>query len=145
LEWHAARYGMPGEVYVYSGSPLEKLKDTSFNVRDIHGQEARGLEFKVIVSMPKAHHKHSCVERKIRTLRDMLDRWSSSSEVCNNTMMGWETLFARIASQVNDIPIARGSAAAVTDLGWEIITPNRLKIRRNYHKNLDGPVILEDC
>ncbi len=60
-------------------------------------------------------------------------------------MIGWETLFARIASQIDDLPIARGSASAATDLGWEIITPNRLKIGRNSHKNLDGPVILEDC
>jgi hypothetical protein len=108
---------MPGEVHVDSGSQLEKLKDTSFNVRDIHSQEARGLKFKVIVTMPKAHHEHGHVERKIRTLRYMLNRLSSSSEVCNNTMIGWETLFARIASQVDDIPIARGSVTAITDLG----------------------------
>jgi hypothetical protein len=36
-------------------------------------------------------------------------------------MIGWETLFARIASQIDDLPIARGSASAATDLGWEII------------------------
>jgi hypothetical protein len=77
------------------------------------------------------------VERKIRTLREMLEKLSASTQVCN-TMIGWETLFARIA-------IARGSSTAATDLGWEIITPNRLKIGRNSHKNLDGPVILEDC
>jgi len=144
LERHAARYGMPGEIHVDSGSQLEKLKDTSFDVRTINGQEARGLKFKVLVSTPKAHQEHGRVERKIRTLRDMLERLSSSSEMCN-TMVGWETLFARISSQVDDIPIARGSATAATDLGWEIITPNRLKIGRNSHKNLDGPVLLEDC
>jgi hypothetical protein len=145
LERHAARYGMPGEIHVDSGTQLEKLRDTSFDVRDINGQEARGLKFKVIVSTPKAHQEHGRVERKIRTLRDMLERLSSASSETCNTLIGWETLFARIASQVDDIPIARGSATAATDLGWEIITPNRLKIGRNAHKNLDGPVVLEDC
>ena len=32
-----------------------------------------------------------------------------------------------------------------TDLGWDIIAPNRLKIGRNSHKNLDDPIVLEDC
>jgi hypothetical protein len=144
LERHAARYGMPGELHVDSGSQLEKLKDTNFNIRNVHGQESRGLKFKIIVSTPKAHQEHGRVERKIRTLREMLEKLSSSVNVCN-TMIGWETLFARIASQIDDLPIARGSATAATDLGWEIITPNRLKIGRNTHKNLDGPVALEDC
>jgi hypothetical protein len=144
LERHAARYGMPGELHVDSGSQLEKLKDTNFNVRDVHGQECRNIKFKVIVSTPKAHQEHGRVERKIRTLREMLEKLSSTVDVCN-TMIGWETLFARIASQIDDLPIARGSATAATDLGWEIITPNRLKIGRNSHKNLDGPVVLEDC
>jgi hypothetical protein len=53
-------------------------------------------------------------------------------------------MFARIASQVDDIPIARGSANAAKDLGWEIITSNRLKLGRNAHWNLEGPVVLDN-
>ena len=105
LERHASRYGMPGEVHVDSGSQLEKLRDTSFNIRDIDGQEHRGMKFKLSVSTPKAHNEHGRVERKIRTLRDMLDRLSAATTVCN-TLIGWETLFARIASQIDDLPIA---------------------------------------
>ena len=33
---------------------------------------------------------------------------------------------------------------AATDLGWEIITPNRLKLGRNSHRNLEGPVVLDN-
>jgi hypothetical protein len=40
LERHAARYGMPGELHVDSGSQLEKLKDTNFNIRDVHARSA---------------------------------------------------------------------------------------------------------
>jgi hypothetical protein len=32
-----------------------------------------------------------------------------------------------------------------TDLGWDIIAPNRLKIGRSSHKGLDDPVVLGDC
>ena len=32
-----------------------------------------------------------------------------------------------------------------TDLGGEIIVPNRLKIGRSSHKGLDDPVVLGDC
>jgi hypothetical protein len=99
---------MPGEVHVDSGSQLEKHKDTSFNVRDIHSQEARGLKFKVIVTMPKAHHEHGHVERKIRTLRYMLDRLSSSSEVCNNTMIGWETFLQESPAKWTTSPSPEG-------------------------------------
>jgi len=53
-------------------------------------------------------------------------------------------MFARIASQVDDVPIARGSANAATDLGWELITSNRLKLGRNTHWNLEGPVVLDN-
>ena len=31
------------------------------------------------------------------------------------------------------------------DLGWNIIAPNRLKIRRSSRKGLDDPVVLGDC
>ena len=50
-----------------------------------------------------------------------------------------------MASALNDLPIARGSASAAQDLGWEIITPNRLLLGRNNHRQLDGPVVLTNC
>ncbi len=92
------------------------------------------------VASPKAHHEQGQVERRVRVLRDMLHRLSDTDDTCQ-TLLEWETVFARIASQVDDVPIARGSANAATDLGWEIITPNRLKLGRNAHRNLEGPVV----
>ena len=74
----------------------------------------------------------------------MLTAWSSLCEECN-TLIGWETLFAKIASAIDNIPIARGSASAPNDLGWEIITPNRLKLGRNNHRQLEGPIKLDNC
>jgi hypothetical protein len=51
-------------------------------------------------------------------------------------------LFAKISNHVDNLPIARGSASAAYDLGWEIITPNRLKLGRNNFRQLDGNVQL---
>ena len=143
LERHASRYGMPGMIFVDSGTQLEKLKDTKFDLRAVDGARYREMTFKVTVATPKAHEQMGRVERKIRVLRDMLEKLSSTTECCN-TLIGWETVFARIASQVDDLPIARGSASASTDLGWEIITPNRLKLGRNNHRNLDGEIVLDN-
>jgi hypothetical protein len=54
-------------------------------------------------------------------------------------------MFARIADQIDNLPIARGSSRAPTDLGWEIITPNQLKLGRNNFRQLEGNVILSNA
>jgi hypothetical protein len=144
LERHAARYGMPAILYVDPGTQLVKLKDTYFNLKDVHHQLFQRMRFDVFTSAPKAHQSQGRVERRIRTIRDMLQRLFDTTEQCN-TLLGWETVFARIASQIDDVPIARGTSTAPTDLGWDIITPNRLKLGRNNYRQLEGEVILDSC
>ena len=144
LERHAARYGMPGELYVDPGTQLDKLRDASFNLRDVNLNTFQRMRFHVKTSAPKAHQSQGRVERRIRTIRDMLQRLSDTTSHCN-TLLGWETVFARIASQIDDVPIARGTSTAPTDLGWEIITPNRLKLGRNNFRNLEGEVKIDYC
>ncbi len=119
------------------------LQNADFDVRGINGVQLRGMAFKVTVASPKAHHEQGQVERRVRVLRVMLHRLSDTDDTCR-TLLEWETVFARIASQVDDVPNARGSANAATDLGWEIITPNRLKLGRNAHRNLEGPAVLDN-
>jgi hypothetical protein len=144
LERHAARYGMPAVIYVDPGTQLVKLRDASFDLRDVHHQLFQHMRFDVFTSAPKAHQSQGRVERRIRTVRDMLQRLSTTTEHCN-TLMGWETVFARIASQIDDVPIARSTSTAPSDLGWEIITPNRLKLGRNNFRQLEGEVVLDSC
>ena len=134
---------MPGELFVDSGTQLVNLQNVEFDLRSVDGFQLKGMAFKVTVANPKAHHEQGRVERRIKVLRDMLQRLSDTEDVCR-TLLEWETTFARISSQVDDLPIARGSATAATDLGWEIITPNRLKLGRNAHRNLEGPVIIDN-
>jgi hypothetical protein len=144
LERHAARYGMPAQIYVDPGTQLHKLRDAAFDLRDVHQQVFQRMKFYVTTSTPQAHQAQGRVERRIRTIRDMLQRLFDTTEYCN-TLLGWETIFSRIASQIDDVPIARGTSTAPTDLGWEIITPNRLKLGRNNFRSLEGEIKLDFC
>ena len=134
---------MPAKLFVDCGTQLEKLQDASFSLQDICARTST-QQIKVTVATPKAHHQQGRVEAKIKIMRQMLTAWSASCKECN-TLLGWETLFARVASAIDDLPIARGSASAACDLGWEIITPNRLKLGRNNNRQLDSPILLDNC
>jgi hypothetical protein len=141
LERHSARYGVPGHVFVDSGSQLEKLRDTHFSLRDMSGSVAVDKRFKLTVATPKAHEQQGRVEAKIKIVRKMLQTLSDTVDEVN-TLLGWETTFARIADHIDNLPIARGSSNVPSDLGWEVITPNRLKLGRNNFRQLEGTVIL---
>jgi hypothetical protein len=135
---------MECHVFVDSGTQLEKLRDTHFSLKDINGYELQGRRFKVTVSTPKAHEQQGRVEAKIKVVRKLLQTLSDTCEQVN-TLIGWETTFQRIADQLDNLPIARGSARVPTDLGWDIITPNRLKLGRNNFRQLEGTVILSNA
>jgi len=143
LERHAARFGVPAHMYVDSGTQLEKLQDASFRLRSVY-LELGSQRFTITVVTPKAHQQQGRVEAKVKVIKKMIQAWSTVTDECN-TLIGWETLFARVANAINDVPIARGSASAPTDLGWEIITPNRLILGRNSHRQLDGPIKITNC
>ena len=54
------------------------------------------------------------------------------------TALQWETLFSKVANTVDNLPMAKGSTSNASNLGYEIITPNRLKLGRNNFRTLDG-------
>jgi hypothetical protein len=141
LERHSTRYGVPAHIFVDAGTQLEKLQDTSFSFKAIEGWCTSGSTFTVTVATPKAHEQQGRVEAKIKVLRDLLQTFSLTSDHCN-TLIGWETVFARISNHIDNLPIARGSASAPNYLGWEIITPNRLKLGRNNFRQLEGEIEL---
>jgi hypothetical protein len=105
------------------------------------GSVAVNKRFQVTVATPKAHEQQGRVEAKIKIVRKMLQTLSDTVDE-DNTLLGWETTFSRIADHIDNLPIARGSSNASTDLGWEIITPNRLKLGRNNFRQLEGTVVL---
>ena len=58
------------------------------------------------------------------------------------TAIGWETLFAKIANDIDNLPICKGNSSNLADFGFEIITPNRLKLGRNNQRSLDDSFML---
>ena len=60
------------------------------------------------------------------------------------TVLQWETLFSKVANTVDNLPMAKGNTSNATNLGYEIITPNRLKLGRNNFRTLVGSGIKLD-
>ena len=47
------------------------------------------------------------------------------------TPLQWETTLSKVTSIVDSIPLAKGRQTNAYDLGYELLTPNRLKMGRN--------------
>ena len=137
LERHSCRYGVPGFVYVDNGTQLKALKYSKFSIRDLDSQVQEDLGIKIIVSNAKAHSERGRVERRIRVLRETMEKLGVETTV-PMTALQWDTLFSRISNSIDNLPIARGDTSNETTLGYEIITPNRLKLGRNNHRSLEG-------
>ena len=137
LERHSCRYGVPGFVYVDNGTQLKALQYSKFSTRDLESQVQDNLGIKIIVSNAKAHSERGRVERRIRMLRETMEKLGVETSV-PMTALQWDTLFSRISNSIDNLPIARGDRSNETTLGYEIITPNRLKLGRNNHRSLEG-------
>ena len=104
-------------------------------------QDSLGIQ--VVVSTAKAHSERGRVERKIKSLRDSLEKMGVSTDH-PQTALQWETLFLKVANTVDNLPMAKGSTSNTRNLGYEIINPNRLKLGRNNFRTLDGSGIKLD-
>ena len=136
IERHAARYGVPGYIYIDNGTQLKALKHSSMSLRD-HAQLQDSLGIQVILSTVKVHSERGRVERKIRSLRESLEKMGINTDH-PQTVLQWETLFAKIANTVDNLPMAKGNTSNSSNLGHEIITPSRLKLGRNNYRSLEG-------
>jgi len=137
LERHSCRYGVPGFVYVDNGTQLKALQHARFHIRDLESQVQDDFGIKIIVSNAKAHSERGRVERRIRVLRETMEKLGVDTTV-PMTALQWDTLFSRISNSIDNLPIARGDTSNGTSLGYEIITPNRLKLGRNNYRSLEG-------
>jgi len=137
LERHSNRFGVPGFVYIDNGTQLKALQYARFSVRDLDAMVQNDLGIKIIVSNAKAHSERGRVERRIRVLRESMEKLGVDSSK-PMTCLQWDTLFSRISNAVDNLPLARGNTSNETTLGYEIITPNRLKLGRNNYRSLEG-------
>ena len=137
IERHASRYGVPATLFVDSGTQLKALKHASCSVRDVEAQIQDSLGIRIVVSNAKAHEERGRVERRIRTLRESLEKLGIQNSL-PMTSIQWDCLFAKISNTMNNLPIARGDTSNASKLGYEIITPNRLVMGRNNFRSLEG-------
>ncbi len=77
------------------------------------------------------------VERRIRTLRESLDKLGINSD-SPMTCIQRECLFAKISNAIGNLPIVRGNTSNETSLEFEIITPIRLLMGWNNYRSLEG-------
>ena len=127
----------PSFIYVDNGTQLKALQYASFSVRDLETQVRDSLGIKIIVSNAKAHSERGRVERRIRVLRETMEKLGVQTFV-PMTCLQWDALFSRISNTMEYLPIARGDLYNETLLGYEIITPYRLKLGRNNQRSLEG-------
>ena len=138
LTRHACLHGVPSHVFVDNGTQLVALGSVKFSIRDLNAYVYDAMRMKVSVSNAKSHEERGRVERRIRHIRDTL-KSTADHHTTAQTALQWETLFAKVANTINDLPIAKGNCSNVNDLGFEMITPNRLLLGRNNFRSLEGP------
>jgi len=141
LERHSSRYGFPSQIHVDAGSQLKKLSSLSYSIVDLSNSVHSRFQCDLIVAPPKSHSSQGRVERRIGLIRGMLDKLGASGLLMS--FLNWETLFHRVANDINNLPISRSSATGCTRPEWTIITPNRLLLGRNNKRSLSGPLILD--
>ena len=116
---------------------MKALQHAKLNLRDADAQLYDSVGIRVLVSTPKAHEERGRVERKIRTIREMLEKTGVQTNV-SMTVIQWETTFAKIASTIDDLPLAKGNPSTVSNVGFEILTANRIKLGRNNQRSMEG-------
>ena len=141
LERCASRHGMPSVIFIDAGSQLRTLVKADTDVRDFNGRLRCRIGASVVQAAPKSHSSQGKVERKIRSIRELLDRFAESGFLMS--FLSWETLFCKISNYLNDLPISRPSSTALDRPEFNIITPNRLLVGRSNTRSLAGPIYLD--
>ena len=139
VERHSARYGVPQNLFIDNGTQLAALRDTIMKVRDIDVHLYESLGITITVSTPKAHEERGRVENKVKQLRSALKQLSIDTTTPLPALQ-WETVFSKIANHLDNIPMAKGNGSNNADLGFDILTPNRLKLGKNNYRSLEGSI-----
>ena len=145
LERHSARHGVPAHIFIDNGTQLKALKTANFKLQDVHTHVFESMGMKISVSNAKAHEERGRVERRIGIVRRTLEKLLvGMGPPPAQTAMQWETLFAKIANSIDNLPLAKGNSDTQSHFGFEILTANRLKLGRNNFRSLAGEGIHVD-
>jgi hypothetical protein len=143
IEKHSYLHGIPAEVFIDNGTQLKALEHAEFSVQTMDAQLHDSLGLRVSVSNAKSHEERGRVERRIGLIRDMLQRLTQQGTQVMSALQ-WDTLFAKVANAIDNLPLAKGNTSNANELGYEILTANRIKLGRNNNRSLSGPGITLD-
>ena len=133
----ASRYGHVSKLYPDEGGQLIKAcKEMEINLidvsRELNSKYSVGVEYSPCPV--GAHNVHGAVERSIREVRKLLSAVFGGLKL---DILGYETAFAWISNELNNLPICLGSRYKSLD-HQDLITPNRILLGRNNDKGLSG-------
>jgi hypothetical protein len=141
LERHSSRHGVPSAIFVDCGTQLTSLKSLEMNLRDANHQLRESVGLEIYPSTAKSHEERGRVERRVGVMREMLQKTAHKTNI-SMTPLEWETIFAKMASEIDDLPIARADGSTDEDHGWELLTPNRFKLGRSNNRAIEGPMMI---
>ena len=134
----SARYGHPAKIFIDEGSQLvQAFKKGEFSLIDL----TRALNFQYQVGLdfttgpPGGHHYQGCAERSIKSVKRVFNIVFSGLRL---DIMSYETCFAYIANELNNLPICLSSRTDSLDMA-DLISPSRLLLGRNNRRALGAP------
>ena len=127
--------GYPKILLTDEGSQLVKgCQNMLINFHDTQYKLSQNNQVEYQVCPVGGHNMHGKVERKIRSIKESLEKSVINERL---SILQWETIGSQIANSINDLPISLGSV--VSDLeNLDLITPNRLRLGRNNERSPVG-------
>ena len=127
--------GYPKVLLIDEGSQLIKgCESMKFQFADAQRKLHKDQEVEFETCPVGGHNFHGRVERKIRTIRESIERSIHKERL---SVLQWETLSAQISNTINDLPIALSNSISELEHA-DLITPNRLKLGRNNDRSPVG-------
>lgn len=137
-----SRFGHPAKLYVDEGSQLVKgCKEMQFNWIDVasslNASYGTGIDYSTCPV--GGHNAHGQVERSILEVKRLFYNVYSGLKL---DILSYETAFAWISNELNNLPICLGSKYVNLEHA-DLITPSRLMLGRNNRRSPTGFVRID--
>lgn len=133
----SSRYGHPSKLFIDQGSQLVKAcKKMELNITDVtttlNSKYQVGVEYETCPV--GGHNAHGIVERSIKEVKKLLNLVYGGLKL---DILSYETAFAFISNELNNLPICLGSRTSSLE-HTDLISPSRLLLGRNNNRALSG-------
>ena len=138
----ACEVGIPKVILMDQDAAfLKVVNEVEYTYKDAKLKLNRELGIEFITCPVSGHHQNGQVERRIRSIQDSLEESGLKNKKLHAT--GLQTLLKLTENQLNNIPLGYsfGRDHDNTPL-LKMITPNMLRVGRNYSRALERPMKL---